>query len=162
MLIRRLSAALVALLLSACMANLAPAYDKNIVEGLEEAAETSLVQYAALSGGATTASFSSSEDKYNALIGKFDTLRVLSDSRFFPVWSLKGPLRRYSAADNVKASQGFESPSTVAIEGTVRTLSALRDKHRNAGVNPLYAATSKNQFEIYLDQALTFEKALER
>ncbi len=144
------------------MANLAPAYDKNIVDGLQQSAEASLIQYAALAAGAPKDSFSENQEKYNALIGKFDALRVLTQSRYFPVWSLKGPLRRFSANDNVKASENFESPSTVAIIGIVTTLSGLRDKHRSAGLNPTYVAASKNQFETYLDQALTYEKALER
>lgn len=154
--------AVLLLFLSACMVQLAPAFDKQIVDGLQSTSEAALVQYAAVSDGPDAPAFAAMEPQYNQLIGKLETLKVLSQSRYVPAFPTTGLFRRFDADANVKASEGNEAPSTAAIQGMVDTLVALRDKHKAGPLTKAYVQTSKGQFEIYLDQALTYEKALER
>ena len=154
--------AILLLFLSACAVQLAPAYDKQIVEGLQSTSEAALVQFAAVSDGSDASAFAAMEPQYNQLIGKLETLKILSQSRYVPAFPTKGLFHRFDPDANVKASEGNEAPSTAALQGMVDTLAALRDKHKSAGLTKTYVQASKGQFEIYLDQALTYEKALER
>jgi hypothetical protein len=154
--------AVLLLFLGACAIQLAPAYDKQIVQGLESTSEAVMIQYAAVGEGSEKSKFSKMEPKYNELIGKLDALRMLSQSRYVPAYPTRGLFRRFNPDANVKASEQYQAPSIRAIEGMVRTLSELRDDHRDKGLKKLNVAASKNQFEIYLDQALTYERALER
>lgn len=154
--------AILLLFLSACAIQLAPSYDKQIVEGLESTSEAALVQYAAVSGGADTSTYPATEPTYNELIGKLDALKMLTQSRYVPAFPTRGLFRRFNPDANVKASESFEAPSTTAIEGMIDTLTKLRDDHKTKGLKPGNVKASKNQFETFLDQALTYERALER
>ena len=150
------------LFLSACTIQLAPAFDQRIVDDLQAASEAALVQYATVSGGSDKSKFPEMEDDYNQLIGKLDAVRLMSQSRYFPASPTRGLFRRFDPVANIKKSEDYEAPSVRSLTGMVTTLTALRDKHHDAGLTRGYVATSKNQFETYLDQAMTYERALER
>lgn len=152
----------VMLALSACAIQLAPAYDKQIVEGLQASSEAALVHYANVSQGAKASDFPKQEEEYNKLIGKLDAIRVLSQSRYVPAFPTRGLFRRFNPTANVAASETNQAPSTTAIAEMVNTLTALRDKHRDDGLTKGFVKASKNQFETFLDQAMTYERALER
>ena len=149
-------------LLSACAIQLAPAFDQRIVDDLRTTSEAALVQYAAVGDGSDKAEFPEMEDDYNQLIGKLDAVRLMSQSRYFPASPTRGLFRRFNPDANVKQSENYEAPSVRSLTGLVSTLTALRDKHRDDGLTRSYVAASKNQFETYLDQAMTYERALER
>ena len=76
--------------LPGCTTQLAPDYDKTIVDGLTTANEQTLTLFASITSGVSRASFSAREPNYDLIIGKFDALRVQAMARPTPQpWLLK-------------------------------------------------------------------------
>jgi hypothetical protein len=148
--------------LPGCTAQLAPDYDKTIVDGLTTVNEQTLILFASISSGASRASFSAREPNYDSIIGKFDALRLQAMARPTPQpWLLKAfgssPKQESDASDHLK------SP-TPDIINTIKTLLTRMREQDKAGtltaevVNGLY----KNSYELAIIQALTYENALQR
>src|SRR6188768_4071581 len=66
----------IVLTLSACNATLAPGYDPELVSDLNAANEQALILFSEVSQGASTARYAALAPTYDALIGKFDALRL--------------------------------------------------------------------------------------
>lgn len=160
----RLAALALWLLLSGCATQLAPAYDRAVVDGLNAAALETMTLLAAVSAGTEPASFAVREPRYNALIGRLDALALLAGAR---------PVPRNGLTDAINAAlaqrggpplddDGSTAPSTHAIRKIAETVTKLRDTDRKQGVTAFEAMAFKGQIVIYLDQAITYENYLQR
>jgi hypothetical protein len=77
--------ALIATLLNAaCTIQLAPAYDRALVEGIRDANNDIMQLYATTGMGVDQKSFGQRVDQYNKVIGKVDALALQSQSRPVP------------------------------------------------------------------------------
>jgi hypothetical protein len=100
---------------------------------------------------------------YNALIGKFDALRLQSQARPTPrpfVFQVFG-----IGADPRTAPKDLallDAPTPKILQTVVDTLTRMRDTDRRHGLTAAVAQGFKNSYEISMDQVLTYEKALER
>lgn len=150
------------LLITACTANLAPKYDEDIVEGLLASNTALMKHFAATSTGVSRQTFKSREDTYNTIIGELDALVILTKSR--PIPSNKGSdkVNEYLEKHGVNIIEGEESPSATALTEISETMVKMRNTDRKQGVTATEVAAFKGQVVIYLDQAITYEKFLER
>ncbi|HSC80729.1 MAG TPA: hypothetical protein VLC08_10265 [Chitinolyticbacter sp.] len=152
------------LLLSGCATQLAPAYDRAVVDGLNATAVETMTLLASVSAGTTAASFPVREERYNQLIGRLEALALLAGAR--PV-----PKNKVTDAINAKLAErgsppldddGSTPPSVHAIKKIAETVTKLRDTDRKQGVTAFEAMAFKGQIAIYLDQAITYENFLQR
>jgi hypothetical protein len=151
------------LLVAGCAIRLAPNYDQTVIDGLTAANIEAMELFAATSGGVSKESFPAREDKYNSLVGALDALRLQSSTRPVPrpvlaqVFS-PGPKTNFKREDVAM----LDAPSTDSIKLMVNTFTKMRDTDKLQGLTALEVSAFKGQFEISMDQALTYEKALQR
>lgn len=147
------------LLLAACTVQLAPPFDTGIIDGLAAANEEAMTLFATVSGGVSRTNFTDREKTYNAVIGKFDALRLQAGSR--PV-STPLAARALGSATDIKPDQVLKVPTPDVLAGIVRQLTRMRDEDRAQGLVPDRVDSFKESFEIRMQQALVYEKALQR
>lgn len=153
--------ALAAVMLAGCPVQLAPDFDSAIVDGLTSANEKTLVLFAAVAGGDGQGGFEKHENTYNELIGAFDALRLQAQSRPDPTTpSLAGLAsdRLPALADIVQ----LDTPTPDILANIVTTLTQMRNNHRDQGLSAGAVLLFKESYDTKMDQALTYEKALER
>jgi hypothetical protein len=158
-----LVAFLVSLPLAGCTVQLAPDFDKTIVDGLTSANEQTLILFASISSGTASSPFSAREVTYNSIIGKFDALRVEATARPTPqplilkYLGLGGhPSQAPSDSDHLTA------PTPDIIANIVDKLTRMRDQDKAGPMTADVVAIYKNSYELSINQALTYEKALQR
>ena len=116
-----------------------------------------------MSSGASRKSYSKRQKQYDDLIGKIDALRIQSQARPMPrplasqVLGL-GP----SPQTPPQEIEVLEAPTTGILERLSGTLNSMRDHDKQFGLTPMLVIGFKQRFAISMDQALTYEKALER
>jgi hypothetical protein len=159
---RWLAVVLAAGLLSACAVKLAPDYDKIIVNGLSSLNEEMMIFFASVSGGTQARTFGEREQSYNAIIGKLDALKIQAEARPVPrpyVFQILGVGQNAKNPDEVEE---LEAPTGDIIAVMSETMTKMRDTDKKQGVRALEVQAFKGNIAISMDQALTYEKALER
>ena len=151
------------LLLAGCAVKLAPDFDRAILDGLIKTNEQALVHFAAVSSGVKSATFDERKPTYNSLIGKFDALRVQVLSRPTPrpmIAKLFGiGTSGDSKPDDIEI---LEAPTGEILATVIDTLTMMRDTDREKDLSSFKVRGFKQTYEASIDQALTYEKALER
>lgn len=152
-----------AAILSGCAVQLAPDYDRTIVGGLSTANEQTMIMFATVSQEPSKASFGKNEKTYNALIGQFDALRLQAKSRPTPrpafLQFIGGGGDPNKKPDQIEI---LKSPTPEILNTIAKTLVKMRDRHKATGLTTTVVTGFKQSYEISIDQALTYEKALER
>lgn len=155
--------ALVLLLVAGCAIKLAPNYDKTIVDGLTKANQDTLILFASVSSGTTAATFPDREATYNDLIGAFDALRIQANARPTPRPYVLQILGLGHAEDKQPQDiDVLQTPTPGILQQIVATLTRMRDNDEAKGLSAAIITGFKNSYETSIDQALTYEKALER
>jgi hypothetical protein len=149
--------------LAGCALRLAPNYDRSIVDGLARANEEAMTLFASLVSGAPKDTFARREQIYDELIGRFDALRLQAQVRPAPQTSAPAAL---IFGNNPQAQQRIAdaaaAPTADILATLIRTMTMMRETDRKQGLQPIVVQTFKREFEISMQQALTYEKALER
>lgn len=150
--------------LSGCATQLAPAYDKTVVDGLGAVNTDIMILFASMSNGSDKNSFPSRVDNYNSLIGRLDALSLQAGARPMPKNKVTDTINQLLDKRGSPAMSGDDStpPSAYAIKKVSETLSKMRDVDRLQGVTAYEAQAFKGQAVIYLDQAITYENFLQR
>lgn len=150
------------LLLAGCAIQLVPNPDRTIVEGLTTTNEKTLQLFAALSANGTPGSYADREGTYNELIGSFDALRVQAAARPVPRSAILSALTSRVAADiKPEDIEKLQNPTPDILQTIVDTLTRMRDVDQAGRLSAGMLPGFKNSYEQSIDQALTFEKALE-
>lgn len=154
---------LIAALLAGCATRLAPNYDRSIIDGLARANEETMTLFASVASGTPKDSFAGRQPVYDELIGRFDALRLQAQGRPAPQVSAQAALLLGSDAQTQQRIADAAAAPTPAILATLtRTMTMMRDTDRARGLQPILVQSFKREFEISMQQALTYEKALER
>ena len=148
--------------LSACVARLAPNYDKAIADGLVTTSQQLMTHFASTSSGTSASSFAQRDATYSSIIGNLDALALQAKSRPTPKSSVGDKVNEYLAKRGINLSGSGDVPSAAALEQISITLTKMRDVDKKQGVTAFEVAAFKGQVVIYLDQALTYENFLER
>lgn len=151
----------VAAVLGACTVQLAPAYDSSIVNGIVSANAEAMELFATASGGTTAGTFVVREAKYNEVIGAFDALVIQAGARPIPDSAALEKVNKILEKRGVPPVDG-EIPSVPSLQLVSQTFTKMRDTDRAQGVRPMEVQAFKGQVTISIDQALTYEKCLER
>jgi hypothetical protein len=144
-----------------CKAQLAPAFDKSIVDGLTAANVEAMELFASVSAGSDKADFPDREDKYNAVIGAFDALAIQAGARPIPDSKVRDAVNSVLEKKGIAVLNG-DAPSVEPLKLVSKTVTKMRDTDKKQGVTATEAAAFKGVAAISIDQALTYEKFLER
>ncbi|MCP4318202.1 MAG: hypothetical protein GY789_19860, partial [Hyphomicrobiales bacterium] len=77
------------MVLSGCAIKLAPDYDKSIIDGLTKANEQTLILFATVSSGVSSATYAKREEAYNTQIGMFEAIAIQIKARPVPRSQIK-------------------------------------------------------------------------
>lgn len=157
-------ALLACIALAACQVQLAPPYDKAVVDSLGKASADSMTLLASASGGTSASTFGSRENQYSQLIGKLEALALAAGARPMPKNKVTDAINRLLEKREVQPLEDDEAtpPSAHAIRKVAETFAKMRDTDRKQGVTAFEVAAFKGQVQIYLDQAITYENFLQR
>ncbi|MFO1432014.1 MAG: hypothetical protein U1F76_18040 [Candidatus Competibacteraceae bacterium] len=150
------------LAIAGCMVRLAPDFDPSIVEGLTATNVQMMELFASVSAGTTPATIADRMATYNQIIGRLDALRIEASARTIPRPLI--PVLKSSAENElaVADSDTPQAPSVGSIQQMVKTITKMRDTDKQQGLTALEVVAFKQQIEISMDQALIYEKALQR
>ncbi len=151
-------------LLVGCATQLAPPYDKAVVDGLNAANTEAMTLLAEVSNGTSKDTFAKREEKYNALIGKLEALSVSAGARPMPTNKATDLINRSLEKRGAPPLQDDDAtpPSAHAIRRIAETFAKMRDTDMKSGLNPQLVSAFKGQISIYFDQAITYENFLKR
>lgn len=159
-----LCVALVGALLGACAAQLAPNFDRTIIDGLSKTNEDAMTLFSRVSAGTQKQTFASRSAAYDSLIGKVEALKLQASIRPEPQPNpaLSGFLARATTADGRQTVGIPSAPTPNILARMAKAFTLMRDTDRAQGLRPAVAGTFRSEFEILIEQALTYERALER
>lgn len=164
-----LFAFIVALTLSACTTQLAPAYDDALLQGLVKADEKALVLFSAVSNGSGKQEFREFSSRYDNLIGTFGSLQNQAKARATPPLAKKlaEQMAKYEILKDVCGGDTGDPGSCVnsspsAMAEIINTLSKMRETHESQGLKKDIVKLFKGSYDISINQAITVETALKR
>lgn len=148
-----------------CAIKLAPDYDKAIFDGLTKINEDAMTLFASVSSGVTQNTYQKRRANYDALIGKLEAVRIQIDSRLSPIPPLFAavilPKSVSTGTSNADASAA-PVPTLGSVNTMIRTITSMRDYDSRHGLTPMLVKGFKLRFEPSIEQALVYEKALNR
>ncbi len=152
------------LLLVGCATQLAPTYDKNVVDGLNSTSIDAMTLFASMSSGSKAQDFGTRADRYASLIGRLDALALAAGARPLPKNKVTDSINRFLEKRGATALSDDDAtpPSTHAIQQIAVTFSKMRDIDQKQGVTAYEVLAFKGQASIYFDQAITYENFLQR
>lgn len=153
--------------LYSCAVSLAPKFDQGIVDNLSSTSVEIFQLFAEVSSGTNSADFSKREQKYNTLIGKTEALELQLKAR--PMPRNKTLEKVINKTNDRLKSRGIASPvsigdapSAAALEQIVKNLEQMKTSDKNNGLPPATVSLFKGFVQLYLDQALTYERFLNK
>lgn len=153
----------VSFILAGCATQLAPTYDSQVVVGLNDLNKQSLVYFEEMSGDVSSIPYKDVEDSYNELIGATESLITQSDARPTPDnKAVKKINEMLAKKDQAIWDPNNKLPSTEALRTIAEDYRLLKDMHKDGSINDIKFSLRKNSIVLSLDQAITFEYALER
>ena len=152
------------LFLAGCTTQLAPSYDKAVVDGLNTTNTETMTLLASMSGGTKAADYSSRAPQYTVLIGKLDALAILAASRPIPKNKISDAVNKVLEKRGTApvTEDDATPPSAHAIQKISETIAKMRDTDKKQGVTATEVMAFKGQVTIYFDQAITYENFLQR
>ena len=151
-----------ALVIGGCPAQLAPSYDKALVDGLTSTNTAIMEFFASASGGTRKTTFPERKEKYSTLIGSLDALAIQAKARPVPKNKVSEKVNEVLNKRGVEIIDEGEAPSATAMTKISETLVKMRDTDEKQVVTSFEVQAFKNQVTIYMDQAVTYESFLER
>jgi hypothetical protein len=155
----------VALVLAGCGIRLAPNYDRDIIDGLARTNEDALTLFASVANGAPPGSYPRRVDAYNALQGKLESVGAMVKARGTPQPPATGValLGVVGVQNAQQQADQYMQPSTGPnIEAMIRIVNLMRNDDSRGKLSALSVMTLKNNFSAEMNQALTYEKFLNR
>lgn len=152
--------------LTNCTVSLAPKFDQGIVDNLSSASAQVFHLLAETSSGTMPAEFPLRAEKYNSLLGTLEALqlqinaRPVPDNKTIDKIIAKANERLTKRGISNLTSVGGIAPSATALEQIIINLTKMRDTDQKQGLKPLEVQLFKGNMQLYLDQALTYEKFL--
>jgi len=152
--------------LTACTVQLVPSYDRDLVQGLDQAHVEALTLFASVDGeeGSPATAFTGLEQRYASVIGRFEALRQRAQGR--PIPPLARRISRLGIVRDFCNSQSDPSGCVNASPGSLAEVLSLfrrmRSRHQRGGLPPDVVALFRQSYDAAIEQALTVERALQR
>ena len=152
--------------LSACMVQLAPAYDASIVDGLGAANQDIQLLFAQIGTAVDASNFSARKPQYDKIVGELGAAELQIKTRPMPspkaIAKAAAALQRLRIA-GVAVDPNFTAyPSARAVHDLQDTIQHMEGFDEKSGLRGAAILAFKNQADVYLTQALTYENYLKR
>lgn len=145
--------------LAGCTAQLAPAYDPSIANGIASLNQQAMLLYAQVAGGVTAATFPQRQATYTQLIGQTNALANLAVARPDPTTL---PKFLESKVKDWTKLQTLAAPTGDILTKIAAQFTTMQQADQSGGISTLEAQAFQGQFSIDIQQALTYENALAR
>lgn len=153
------------LFLSGCAVSLAPKFNQSIVDNLSSASSEVFQVLATASDGTKKDDYNTREQLYNHAIGNLESLNLQISARPIPqnkittkiIIQVNEHLKQKGIAP-IDLSQS--TPSATAVENITANITKMRDTDKLQGLTKLEVQAFKNNIQLFLDQALTYERFL--
>lgn len=145
--------------LAGCTAQLAPAYDPSIANGVASLNQQAMLLYAQVAGGVPASSFAQRQGTYTQLIGQANALANLAQARPDPTTLpkfLESKVKDWTKLQTLAAPTG-DILTKIGVQFTT-----MQQADQSGGISSLEAQAFQQQFSIDIQQALTYENALAR
>lgn len=155
----------VALLLSSftsCMQKLAPSYNKDIVSAIVSANKETLELLASIEQGGKMADFSKRQEKYDKIIGAYESVCTQIKARPIPDSKLNQKIDIFLQKNGLSAIGDTNYPSFDSITQFLLELRKLKDLDSQRDVAKVSVDLCKSSFNTSIQQALFYENFLER
>lgn len=150
------------ILLTGCLTQLAPQYDRALFDGITRANQSLMEFFASVNEGAEQTGFATRESSYNRLIGAVESLALQSRARPMPENEITEKVNRYLDERGIAPVDGDVAPSADALDQIAVQLTKMKAVDRERGLKPGAVALFKNAVVISMDQAMTYESFLDR
>ena len=145
--------------LAGCTAQLAPAYDPSIVNGITGLNQQAMLLYARVASGVPASEYKQRQDMYVQLIGQANALANLTRARPDPAGLPKFLESKVKDWANL---QKLSAPTGDILTKIAAQFTTMQQADQSGGISSLEAQAFQQQFNIDIQQALTYEKALAR
>ena len=150
-----------------CAVSLAPKFNQAIVDNLSGSSTDIFQLFAEVSAGTSKADYNEREDKYNDVIGKVEALALQIKARPIPKNRITDKIIRKANESLTKRAVGpltvgDIAPSATALKNITDNITKMRDTDKAQGLTPTEVKLFKGNVELFLDQALTYEKFLNK
>jgi hypothetical protein len=152
--------------LSGCMVQLAPAYDSAIVGGLGAANQDIQLLFAQVGTDVDAATFPARKPQYDKIVGELGAAELQIKTRPMPnakaIAKAAAALQRLHVA-GVTLDPNFTAyPSARAVHDLQDTIQHMEGFDEKSGLRGAAILAFKNQADVFLTQALTYENYLKR
>ena len=148
--------------ISGCDVQLAPTYNKDIVTGITVANKDALEFLSSVDAGTTQSTFANRKDKYDKLIGAFESISTQIKTRPIPSNKVKDKVNELLSKRGVQTLADADYPSQSAIDEVTKNLRKMKEKDSTNDIARPAIDIFKSAINISIDQALTYENFLER
>jgi hypothetical protein len=152
--------------LISCTVTQTPRSDKAIIDSLSTSSTEVYQLLSAASSGTTQDGFTLRAERYDNIIGKVEALKLQVNARPMPRNEmlnkivLRANTRLAQTGGGALISTMGKAPSAGALEEIIANLIKMRDTDKKQGVTADEVRLIKGNINLYLSQALTYEKAL--
>jgi len=152
--------------MSGCMVQLAPAYDASIVGGVQGANQDIQLLFAQIGADADVSTFPARKPQYDKIVGELGAAELQIRARPIPngkaITKAAAALAKLHVA-NVTVDPGFTAyPSARAVHDLQDTIQHMEGFDAKSGLHGAAILAFKNQADVFLTQALTYENYLKR
>jgi hypothetical protein len=152
--------------LSACMVQLAPSYDSDIVAGLNGANQDIQLLFAQVGTLVDASSFPSRKPQYDKIVGELGAVELQIRTRPLPkpeaIKKAAAAIQRLNIA-GVAADPNFSAyPSARAVHDLQGTILKMEEVDEKSGLRGAAVNAFENQATVFLTQAMTYENYLKR
>lgn len=153
------------LFFTGCAVSLAPKFDQTIIDNLSSTSTEIFQLVASISDGAKKDDYSTREAQYNHLIGELDALDLQIEARPMPknksvdkIISKVNDRLRQKGVGTIDANE--TAPSATAIKHITENITKMKETDKLQGLTKTEVLAFKNNIQLFLDQALTYESFL--
>jgi hypothetical protein len=152
---------------TSCAVSLAPRFDQGIIDNLSTTSTEVFQLLSEVSAGTTNSDFEKREEEYDQVIGKLDALALQINAR--PVPDNKTVDKIIAKANSSLQKKGTTlisvnqtAPSATALKNVTANVTKMKQTDKLQGITATEALAFKNNIELFLDQALTYERYLNK
>ena len=155
------------LIAASCAVSLTPRFDQGIIDNLSTTSTEVFQLLSEVSEGTTNADFNKREEQYNQVIGKLEALALQINAR--PVPDNKTVDKIISKANSSLQKKGTTlisadqtAPSATALKNVTANVVKMKQTDKLQGITATEALAFKNNIQLFFDQALTYERFLNK
>jgi len=155
------------LIATSCAVSLAPRFDQGIIDNLSTTSIEVFQLLSEVSEGTTNTDFDKRQEEYNEVIGKLEALALQINAR--PVPDNKTVNKIISKTNSSLQKKGSTlisvnetAPSATALKNVTANVTKMKQTDKLQGITATEALAFKNNIELFFDQALTYERFLNK